>query len=140
MGQEKSQPGRDQKTSRGRRNPAEDMAKQWRLRIVKAKHAEHQTHAPGQHKKPRDRGESPGSATQFCTGADRDTDDIRPGQELAQVTISRNSVSLSQPRCSTAMRRAQTIPPPKPKTDTVKNALAMAPSGARVGCCSARST
>jgi len=36
------------------------------------------------------------------------------------------------------MRRAQTIPPPKPKTDTVKNALAMAPSGARVGCCSGR--
>jgi transposase-like protein len=41
-------------------------------------------------------------------------------------------------RAGAAMRRAQTIPPPKPKTDTVKNALAMAPSGARVGCCSGR--
>src|SRR6516225_7253440 len=61
-----------------------------------------------------------------------------PGRNWHRLTISRNSASLSQPRCSTAMRRAQTIPPPKPNTDTVKNALAMAPSGARAGCCSGR--
>src|SRR5215469_15583666 len=85
MGHEKSQPGRDQKPGRGRGNPAEDMAKQWRLRIAKAKHAKRQTDAPGQHKKPRDRGERPGRAAQFGAGADRDADDIRPRQELAQA-------------------------------------------------------
>src|SRR6516162_1897670 len=85
MGPEKSQPGRDQKTGRGCGNPAEDMAKQGRLRIAKAKHAKRQTAAPGQHKKPRNRGERPGRAAQFCAGADRDADDIRPRQELAQA-------------------------------------------------------
>jgi hypothetical protein len=85
MRQEKSQPGRYQKTGRGRRNAAEDMSEQWRLRIAKAKHAKGQTHAPGQHKKPRDRGKRAGRAAQFCTGADRDTDDIRPWQELAEA-------------------------------------------------------
>src|SRR6516164_2791803 len=85
MGPEKSQPGRDQKTGRGCGNPAEDMAKQGRLRIAKAKHAKRQTHDPGQHKKPRDRGERPWRAAQFRSGADRDPDDIRPRQELAQA-------------------------------------------------------
>jgi hypothetical protein len=79
MGQEKPQPGRDQKTGRYRGKPTEDMAKQRRLRIAKAKHAKRQTRAPGQHKKPRDSGQRPGRAAQFCAGADRDADDIRPG-------------------------------------------------------------
>ena len=78
MGQQKSQPGRDQKTGRSGGNPTKDMAKQWRLRIAKAKHAKRQTHAPGQHKKPRDRGKRARHAAQFRAGADRDPDDIRP--------------------------------------------------------------
>jgi len=83
MWQEESQPGRDQKTGRSGGNPAEDMAKQWRLCIAKAQHPKRQTHAPGQHKKPRDRGKRPGRAAQFCADADRDPNDIRPRQELA---------------------------------------------------------
>jgi hypothetical protein len=85
MGQEKPQPGRDQKAGRCRGNPAENMAKQWRLRIAKAKHAKRQTDAPGQHKKPCDRSERPWRAAQFRARADRDPNDIRPGQELAQA-------------------------------------------------------
>src|SRR5215471_9276471 len=85
MRQEKSQPGRDQKTGRGRGNPAEYMAKQWRLRIAKAKHAKRQTHAPGQHQKARDRGNRPGHAAQFRAGTDRDPNDIRHREELAQA-------------------------------------------------------
>jgi hypothetical protein len=68
-----------QKTGRYRGNPAKDIAKQRCLRIAKAKHAKRQTRASGQHKKPRDSGQRPGRAAQFCAGADRDADNIRPG-------------------------------------------------------------
>ena len=114
------------------------MAKQWRLRIAKAKRAKDQTHNPGQHEKPCDRGERPRRAAQFRAGADRDPDDIRSRQELAQADDIEELRIAEPARCSTAMRRAHTIPPLKPKTDAVKNALAMAQSGARTGCCNGR--
>src|SRR5215472_422421 len=68
---------------------AETPPRTWRssgaCAIAKAKHAERQTHAPGQHQKARDRGERPWRAAQFRAGADRDPNDIRSRQELAQA-------------------------------------------------------
>jgi hypothetical protein len=46
-----------------------------------------------------------------------------PGMNWQRLTMSANSCSLNQRRCSTAMRRAKARPPPKPQSETVRSAM-----------------
>src|SRR5215831_1722080 len=52
-----------------------------------------------------------------------------PGMNWQRLTMSANSLSLIQRRFSTAIRRAQTIPPLKPQSETIRNAVNKAARG-----------
>src|SRR5229473_4309673 len=59
---------------------------------------------------------------------------LGPGRNWQRLRMSANSGSLSQPRRWTMMRRAQTIGPPKPNSETSRKARNNADRVMRAGC------
>src|SRR6516162_9238184 len=105
---------RDQQASGCRGDAAEDVPEDREVSIFKEKQADRKTDCPRDDKKAGNCGDRSDRAPHLCSDAHGNSDDVRPGHELAKAYNVGKSLSLIQRRFSTAMRRAQTMPPPPP--------------------------
>ena len=126
----------DQKSGCCRGNPAEDVPEDRQVSIFKKEQADRETDYPRDDEKARNCCDRSDRARIFAPTQTAMPTMLGPGINWQRLTISANSLSVSQRRFSTATRRAQTTPPPPtPHSETARNAVNKAARGTVCSSC-----